>query len=271
MDSFQYQKIVEFHESNKFFNPGMGLFWIEKIIRSLEIYSFFLFLPKFISNNTISLSIHILFFLIYVYISYFNFKTESNFKKFTLFSGIFLFGSSIFIFVLPMYELSYLLSTNWIIIINYYIFLKNVFKNFFFKLLSITTLLLIFILGIAYIGILKTNDNLIETPAYKIWYKELIKDISEIDKDSLIYFDTNNPQIPEIYYWLIKKRKFCNFNLSPNDCSKILKIKEISNIYIIKKEYDPLKINDIKIFLSSHSYSKVKENKNVSIYKKIKK
>ena len=254
--------LIEFHESNKFINPGQGSFWIEKFVRSFEPYSFFLYLAKFLETSIFSLSLRIVFFIFFIFVLVFNYNSIEN-KEFIIFSGIFIFGSSLFLFLLPMFEQNYLLPTNFLVIIHYYLFFKKIFKSVLYKIIPIIITPLILIIALAYTGVFE--NKLVESPEYRIWLNEFKEDSKDFNKDiSLVYFDTKKPPIPEIYYWYLNTN-FCNNDLDPTDCAKIKNINKIKDIYIIKKETD---INKRNIFINSlikKNYNLKKENKNFII------
>ena len=264
-NSLKTEKLEEFHESNKFYNPGQGDFWLEKIVRFLEPYCFFLFLPKFIDTGVVSVLIHFTFFLIFIYILKTNLETYGA-KNFLILSIFFILGSSMFLFMLPMFELNYLLASNWLVIFNYYLFLKKKLNNLMYKLIPVGTIIGFIVLLIFYSGIF--SSKLIETPEYRVWIEKFRQDSKNIDENSLVYFDTSTPPIPEIYYWFLNKR-FCNFNLAPSDCAKILNIEDISNVYVIKKETSVNKKNNIDKIMEKDSFFQTDENFNYKIFRKL--
>jgi hypothetical protein len=264
-NSLKIEKIEEFNENNKFYYPGQGEFWIEKIVRFLEPYCFFLFLPKFIDTGVVSVLIHFTFFLIFIYILKTNLETYGA-KNFLILSIFFILGSSIFLFMLPMFELNYLLASNWLVIFNYYLFLKKKLNNLMYKLIPVGIVTGSIILLIFYSGIF--SSKLIETPDYRVWLEKLRQNSKNIDENTLVYFNTPTPSIPEMWYWFLNKR-FCNFNLAPSECAKILNIENISKVYVIKREKSLNLKNNINKIMEKHSFFQTEENLNYKIFSKM--
>ena len=232
INSFITGDIENIREGDRFSNPPEDFFWVFKINDTLNVYSFFLFIPKFTDNLFLSLLINTFFFLIFLFLIFKNYQYYKN-DKFFILSIIFLILSNIFLFILPMFELSYLLPTNFIIILNYYLFLKNFTKKYFYKFLSSTLIIFTIILSMFYTGVIKSP--FIESHASRKIIKLFMNEFNKIDHDnSLVYFLRKNPTYPELHYWFNKKNSICNFGLDFEKCAELKNIKDVKKLHFIR-------------------------------------
>lgn len=258
INSFLNENIQNIREGDRFSNPPKDLFWLFKINDSLNIYSFFLFIPKFTNNLVISFLINFLCFLIFLFIIFKNFQNFKQ-KKFFIFSFIFLICSNFFLFILPMFELSYLLPTNFVIILNYYLFLKKFTGKYFYKTIFSIFISFAFILTLFYTGILESK--FIESHKSRKVIKLFIKDFEKIDhSNSLVYFISNKPTYPELHYWFNKKNSICNFDLEFKQCAKLKNITNVKKIHIIISDTEGKLLNLQELKKSNFIIEEITQN-----------
>ena len=107
---------------------------LNKLINSFSTFSFFIFINKFNINLYIKFLIVFLFLIFFIYSVIRNYKNFPH-HNFFIFGSIFTFGSVLFIYLIPMFEYSYLLPSSIFVIINYYLFLKTLLKKNLYKFL----------------------------------------------------------------------------------------------------------------------------------------
>jgi hypothetical protein len=202
--------------------------YLHKLVNATSVFSFFLFLKKFLSDSYLKiLFINVIFIIIF----YFSLKILRNKNRiFYNLSLIFVIFSAIFIYLIPIFEYSYLLPSSFLIIIFYFFYFKNLFKSNFIKVSYF--LIALYSAIIASIFLIYENDK-IETFQYRETFnsfKNLTKDFKT--ENTLLYFNEELITMPEFYSW-ISKNKICNKELKVSQCAKILNKKEIK--YIIVK------------------------------------
>ena len=94
--------------------------YLHKLVNATSVFSFFLFLKKFLSDSYLKiLFVNVIFIIIF----YFSLKILRNKNKiFYNLSLIFVIFSAIFIYLIPIFEYSYLLPTSFLIIIFIFLF-----------------------------------------------------------------------------------------------------------------------------------------------------
>ena len=221
--------------------------FLNNVLNATSNFSFYLYINKFINQIYLAIVISTIFGLIPI-ISIFQ-NLRNKLKNFSILSLIFLVFSSVFIFILPMFEYSYLLPSTFLIIIFNYILLKKVFKEYFYHIVSYSIILITLFLVTVFSGIYKFEN--IEVYRYRSYVEGIIKFSEKINRESsLVYFNEKSPSMPEIYRWYIDF-PICNFNLSYKKCSDLREIDKINNIYVIVTE-DPKNAKLNKKFLTSN-------------------
>jgi len=186
---------------------------------------------KFIKNSYLSIFISIIFGLT-VFIPIFqNFK---NNRIFAIQAFIFLVLSTLFVFILPIFEGSYLLPSSFITIIFSYIFFKDNLKKYFYLILFFSFFLYVTFVGLVFFETLKIkNIEIYQYRKYVQDLKELTTIIKNKKESSLVYFSENKlDDNPEILRWYLDF-PICNYELSVDDCKKKRKISSVKNIFII--------------------------------------
>jgi hypothetical protein len=220
--------------------------FLNRVLNAVSNLSFYLYIKKFVSGVTIALTISLFFSSITIISLLTNMR--NNLKNFSLLSLIFLFFSCVFIFILPMFEYSYLLPSTFLIIIFNFILFKKIFKKKTYSFLSLFLILITFFFIGVFSGLIKFKN--IEIYSYRSYVKRIINLSKSIDtKNSLIYFNEENPSMPEIYRWYLKV-PVCNFSLSYINCASLRKIDKVNKVYIIATETKGAKFN--KKFLNNN-------------------
>lgn len=237
--------------------------YLHKIVNATSIFSFFLFLKKFLADSYLKiLFVNIIFIIIF----YFSLKVLKNKNRiFYNLSLIFIIFSAIFIYLIPIFEYSYLLPSSFLIIINYFLYFRNIFKRHFIKISYI--LITLYSLVITGIFFFYKSDK-VETFSYRKSFNSF-KNITQNynSENTLLYFNEETITMPEFYSW-ISKNKICNQELKITECAKILNKKEIKHI-IVKYGTDPIE-NDysLKFIDDINDYVKDYNNKILILTKK---
>jgi hypothetical protein len=198
---------------------------------SLSNLSSLIVADKFIKNSYLSIFVSIIFALT-VFIPIF--QNLKNNKIFAIQAFIFLVLSTLFIFILPIFEGSYLLPSSFITIIFSYIFFKENLKKYFYLIFFFLSFLYVTFIGLVFSETLKIRN--IEIYKYRKYVqdvKKLTTTISNKKESSLVYFSENKlDDSPEIIRWYLDF-PICNYELSVDDCKKKRGISSLKNIYII--------------------------------------
>lgn len=230
---------------------------LDKFISATEIFTFFLLLKKFIPEYKIIIFFINFFFIFIFYKSSESIKVVID-KKFNLLSIIFICLSTIFTFILPIFEYSYLLPTSFIIIIYYFSFFKKILNIYLIKSICFASLLYFIIIFNAFF-IFKSNK--IETYYYRITFNELKTIVNKIDvKSTLFYIDFEKYlTMPEFYRWIFGD-KICNYRMSSNRCSEIINKKNFKYIIIKTLDKDTLNLKHFNYIDNIENYKIIKFN-----------
>lgn len=230
--------------------------YLLKASNALSLYSFFLFINKFSDNFYLNFIISSSFFLLFLFCFKKNIS-KSNHKNFYYFGLIFSILSSLFVYLIPMFEYSYLLPSSFFIIINYYSYFKMCLKKYFYKNLIILSILYSALFGLIFTGAVKLKN--VEVYKYRNFFYNLKKDLSKIEYNDLVYFDKEDQKVSfqELYRFFIPQ-KICNFNLTPDECLKLKNINFSNRIFVIKTDGSMLNTNKFKLYkiknITEHYY-----------------
>lgn len=236
----QLNNIVNPNKLNFITAKSSELYFI-KATNALSTFSFYLFINKFLDNIYFKFIITFFVFLFFLFILKKNILHYKN-KNFYIFGIIFSTLSSIFVFLIPMFEYNYLLPSSFFIIINYYLYFKNYLKEKFNKYLIIFSIIYIIIFVVIFIGIVKVKN--VEIYKYRIFFHSLKKNLGVIKYSDLVYFDDedNNINFQEFYRWFISQ-KICNFKITPDECAKLRNIDLNNRLFVIKTNEQIIDIN----------------------------
>jgi hypothetical protein len=205
--------------------------FIKNIKNALSNLTPLIIADKLIENSYLSIFISIILSLA-IFIPIFQ-NLENN-KIFTTQAFLFLVFSTLFIFILPIFEGSYLLPSSFITIIFSYIFFKKILKENFYLIFFLSSFIYLIFIVLIFFGTIKIKT--IESYEYRNYIqnvKKLTSVIANNKESSLVYFSEKRlDDSPEIFRWYLGF-PICNYELSVDDCRKKRGINSVKYIYII--------------------------------------
>jgi hypothetical protein len=267
--SFIYNKI--FSISNSKSEMGMGyIYYNQLFLPTLERLANIFTYPILLSKFTNSILIKSFFLIIFLSLNFFSLK---YIKKISIiyykFSIIYLCLSILFIYLLPFFELSYVLPISFIFIINIAFLIKFYLKSYFLKVLIPTSFIFILIITFFYSGIIRNKE--IEVYQNRELTKKIKNFYNKFPTKNNLFFATPDVYYTfELHYWHAGTR-VCLVSISEEDCFKERKIKKYSNvIFLFNKGEEILNISEYRNFLINNNFdiSKPLQEDFINFYKK---
>jgi hypothetical protein len=250
IDKYLYNLPITKYSDN-FFDGN----FIKNVKNALSNLSPLIVADKLIKNSYLSIFISIIISLaVFVPI----FQNLKNNKIFATQAFLFLVFSTLFIFILPIFEGSYLLPSSFITIIFSYIFFKKNLKKNFYLLFFLSSFIYTIFIGLIFSGTIKIKT--IESYEYRKYIqdiKKLTSIIANNKESSLVYFSEKMlDDSPEIFRWYLDF-PICNYDLSVDICKKKRGINSVKYIYIILNGMNKEIQKDIKFDRYKYKKNKI--------------